>query len=129
MNIMLKLFRNCHYWSSVTCYSQRSSWESFFSILDTTFIGGWSLLTLFRMGIFGVVHGWGRLEPKSCPLPKTCHTYLAVMKHGTVPYLNKIHIWITWHTFWVLLTSALLSPEICKLCYTKKYRYRLLFDT
>ena len=30
-------------------------------------------------------------EAKKAPLPKICHTYPAMMKHGTViPYLNKI---------------------------------------
>ena len=47
-------------------------------------------LTLFRMGFFGAAHGWGR-GGKKPPLPKTCHTYLTMMKLGTViPYLEKI---------------------------------------
>ena len=42
------------------------------------------------MGIFGTAHGWGG-EPKRTPLPKICHTYLTMMKLGTViPYINKI---------------------------------------
>ena len=46
-----------------------------------------NILTLFRMGIFGVAHGWGG----GVPLPKICHTYPTVMKLGTViPYLKKI---------------------------------------
>ena len=41
------------------------------------------------MGLFGAAHGWG--EGKKAPLPKTCHTYLAMIKLGTViPYLKKI---------------------------------------
>ena len=47
---------------------------------------------------------------KKVPLPKICHTYPAMMKLGIViSYLKKIqnHIWITRHTTWVLLTSAL----------------------
>ena len=47
------------------------------------------ILTLFRMGIFGAVHGWGRA--KKAPLPKICHTYPTMMKLGTViPYPNFI---------------------------------------
>ena len=47
-------------------------------------------LTLFKMGLFGVAHGWGQ---KGSHLPKICHIYLAMMKRGTVmPYLKKIQI-------------------------------------
>ena len=43
-------------------------------------------LTLFRMGFFSAVHGWGR--GKKAPLPKICHTYPTMRKLGTViPYL------------------------------------------
>ena len=38
-------------------------------------------VTLFRMGFFGAVHGWG---PKKTPLPKICHTYPTMMKLDTV---------------------------------------------
>ena len=45
-------------------------------------------LTLFRMGLFGTVYGWGA---KRCPHPKICHIYPAIMKLGTVIlYLKKI---------------------------------------
>ena len=49
-----------------------------------------SFLTLFRMGFFGAAHGsWG--VPFWSLLLKICHTYLAMMKLGTVmPYLRKI---------------------------------------
>ena len=41
------------------------------------------------MGLFGAAHGWR--EGKKAPLPKTCHTYPAIIKLGTViPYLKKI---------------------------------------
>ena len=41
------------------------------------------------MGLFGAAHGWG--EGKKAPFPKTCHTYPAMIKLGTViPYLKKI---------------------------------------
>ena len=47
------------------------------------------MLTLFRMDSFGAAHKWG--GAKRLPLPKTCHTYPAMMKLGTViPYLTEI---------------------------------------
>ena len=46
-------------------------------------------LTLFRIGLFGAAHGWG-VRQKG-PLPKICHTYLTMMKPGTViPYIKEI---------------------------------------
>ena len=46
-----------------------------------------TLLTLFRMGIFGAAHGWGGQKVPT----QVCHTYLAMMKLGTViTYLKKI---------------------------------------
>ena len=47
-------------------------------------------LTLYRMGCFGVAHGWG-VEAKRPPVAKICHTYPAMMKLGTViSYPKKI---------------------------------------
>ena len=40
-------------------------------------------LTLFRIGIFRVSHGWGG-GAKRLPLPKICHTYPTMMKPGAV---------------------------------------------
>ena len=46
-------------------------------------------LTQFRMDLFGAAHGWR--GPKRPSLSKICHTYLTLMKLGTViPYLKKI---------------------------------------
>ena len=43
------------------------------------------------MGFFGAAYEWGREGQKVAPLPKICHTYLSMMKLGTViPYLKKI---------------------------------------
>ena len=44
------------------------------------------------MGFFGAAHGWGGWGGATRPsLPKICHTYLTMMKLGTViPYLKKI---------------------------------------
>ena len=45
-------------------------------------------LSLFRMGLFGAVHGWE--GAKKTPLSEICHTYPTKMKYGTViPYLKK----------------------------------------
>ena len=52
------------------------------------------------MGIFGAAHGWWR----EIPLPKICHTYPSMK--NTLPKEDPNNIWITWHTCWVLLTSA-----------------------
>ena len=49
------------------------------------------LLTLFRIGLFGAAHRWGKGK-KIC-LPKICHAYPAMIKLGTViPYLKEIKI-------------------------------------
>ena len=40
------------------------------------------MLTLFRMGLFGVAHRWGC--QKDSPIPKVCVTYPTMMKLGTV---------------------------------------------
>ena len=38
-------------------------------------------LILFRMGLFGAAHGWGR--GKKSPLPKISHTLSTMMKLGS----------------------------------------------
>ena len=77
------------------------------------------LLTLFRMCISGAAYAF------LLPLPKICRTYPTMMKLGTVIlYLKKIQkIYESRDTppeFYCIFT-----PEISKLCYIKKYRYRL----
>ena len=48
-----------------------------------------TFLTLFRLVLFRVAHGWGGGGQKPPP-PKLFHTYPAHMKLGTViPYLKK----------------------------------------
>ena len=50
-------------------------------------------LALFRMDLFGAVHGWGRQKATHSPpvLPKIWHTYPTMMKLGTViPYVKKM---------------------------------------
>ena len=39
-------------------------------------------LTLFRMGLFVVAHGWGQKAPP--PLPEICYTDSAIVKLGTL---------------------------------------------
>ena len=54
------------------------------------------------MGIFGTAHGWE--GTKRHPLLKISHTYLTIMKLGTViPYLEKVY---NINIVIVLLTSA-----------------------
>ena len=49
------------------------------------------LLTLFRMGIFVVAHGWEVGRGQKSLLPKICHIYPAMMKLGTITlYLKKV---------------------------------------
>ena len=46
------------------------------------------ILTLFRMYLFGVFHGWGVKRPS---LPKISHTYPTMTKFGRlIPYIKKI---------------------------------------
>ena len=67
-------------------------------------------LTLFRMGFFRAAYGcWVGGGAERPPSLKFFHTYPTMMKLGTViPYPKKIwkNLWITWHSPWVLLTSA-----------------------
>ena len=78
-----------------------------------------SMLTLFRMGIFGAAHGWGAIK---APLPKICHTYATMMKLGTViPYLKKIQkIYESRDTPLTFADISIFSPEISTFCYIKK---------
>ena len=79
------------------------------------------------MGLFGVAHVGG---PKRPPLLKICHTYPIMIKLVTVvPYLKKIPK--IYKSRDIPLSSAdtsILSPEIIKSSYIKKYRYRMHFD-
>ena len=84
------------------------------------------------MGIFGGVHGWGweggGRQKSHPPLPKMCHTYLAMMKLGSYALPKEDPKNDVTHA----LSSAdisIFSPEISKFCYIKKYRYRLNFST
>ena len=47
------------------------------------------LLTLFRMGIFVVAHGWEVGRGQKSLLPKICHIYPAIMKLGTITLCLK----------------------------------------
>ena len=81
------------------------------------------------MGFFGAAHGWGMA--KKSPLPKICHTYLKMMKLGTViPYPKEIRKYMN-HVTQAFSSAdiSIFSLEIRKFCYIKKYRYRLHFVT
>ena len=72
-------------------------------------------LTLFRIGLFGAAHGWGVLGggQKSPPLKSATHIlqWRNLVKLYLIPDISNF------------------SPEITKICYIKKYRYRLHFGT
>ena len=79
---------------SILVYCIYSIFITFTFIVLFRMNSAWSLatfhLTLFRMGFFRAAHGWGggAFLP---PLLKICHTYLTMIKLGTViPYLRKI---------------------------------------
>ena len=64
------------------------------------------------------------------PVPKICLTYPTMMKLGTViPYLKKIQkIYESHDTSLSSADVSIFLLEISKVCYIKKYRYRLHFD-
>ena len=69
----------------------------------------------------------GEWEQKA-PLHRISHTYPTMMKLGTVlPYIKKIqkNIWITWHTLWVLLTSAFFQWKSANFAISANASYRL----
>ena len=68
------------------------------------------------------------LGAKRSPSLKICHSYPTMTKLGsyTFPKEDPKNISITWHTPWLLLTSANFHR---KFFYIKKYRYRLHFST
>ena len=59
-------------------YLERNIWEQVLPKLKITNL--LIVLTLFRMGLFDAVHGWGR--PKRPPVPEICYTYPTMMKFG-----------------------------------------------
>ena len=75
-----------------------------------------------------------RMEGQKVPPPllrKICHIYLTMMKLATViPYLKKIQkIYESHDTSLSSADVSIFLLEISKVCYIKKYRYRLHFDT
>ena len=76
---------------------------------------------------FGAAYGW---EEKG-PLPKICRTYPTMGKLGIIiPYLKKFQKIYKLRD--IPLGSAgisIFSTEINNLCFIKKYRYRLHFNT
>ena len=73
-----------------------------------------AILTLFRMGFFGLLTNVGRGGSKKAPplwnlshISYNDETWLSYTSPKEVPK----NIWITWHTPWVLLTSAFFHPK------------------
>ena len=88
-------------------------------------------LTLFRMGFFGGMHGWGEREQKG-PTSLKSVTHILQWRNLAQLYLTKNRSKKYVHQVTHLLSSADLnnfSPEISKFCYIKKCMYRLHFDT
>ena len=86
------------------------------------------ILTLFRMGFFGAVQG---LEgDQKGPLPKICHTYPTMMKLGscTLPKEDLKSIWITWHTPWLLLTSAFFYRKLANFAISRNIPFRYIIS-
>ena len=98
-------------------YNFQSRWSFLLHLLFFLFMF-LGQLTLFTMDIFGAAQ-------KGPPLAKICHTYPTMMKLGTImPYIKKIQK--MYESREIPLTF---SPEIRKFFYSKKYRYRLHFNT
>ena len=80
------------------------------------------------MGLFGASQG--KCAKKTLLLPKSCHTYLKMMKLATViPYLKKITKINELRETNLLSDISIFAQKISKFCYINKYRYSLYFDT
>ena len=70
-------------------------------------------------------------EAKNTPFLKNCHIYPTMMKLDKVmPYLKQIQKYKN-HKIHFFSTAdiTIYSAEITNFCYTKKYRYRLHFNS
>ena len=68
---------------------------------------------------------------KRLPLPKICHAYPTMMKHGSYTSPKEDPKKYMNHVTHPLISAdiSIFSLEINKIFYIKKYRYRLYFDT
>ena len=82
-------------------------------------------LTLFRMVFFAAAHGW------RSTLPKICHTYLTVMKLGTViPYLKKTQkIYESRDTPLDLCWNQLFYCKVANFAISEKIAFWCIFET
>ena len=113
--------------SSKLGFRYRLIWDNL-----TYFFLSWdnSKSSLFNPIQDGFFQGFSWMGEAKRPLPKICHTYLTMMKLGTVIlYLNKFQklykshdtpLGFCWHLHFL--------PEISKFCYIRKYRYRFHLD-
>ena len=85
---------------------------------------------LFR-GCSRMVGGKGGKKARRGAGHKICCIYPTMMKFGsyTLAKEGQKNILITWHTPWALLTSAFFHRKSANITISKKYRYRLQFDT
>ena len=88
--------RNNHFWF---CWLGSRKHSVVFSKLTSH----GSFLTLFRMGLFEAAHGWVQ-DQKDLPFQ---NFVIHIWQIYTLPKEDPKNIWITWHTPWILLTSAL----------------------
>ena len=87
-------------------------------------------LTLFRVGLFGLLTNGGGAKSPHFRLSRICHTQPTLMKLGTViPYLKKIQKHIN-HVIHPLSSAdiRIFSPKINNFCCIRKRRYRLHFN-
>ena len=83
-------------------------------------------MALFRMGHFAAAHGWGWWA-KRHPFTKICPTYPTIST--VIPYLELTTE--LKHGIHPLKSAdiSIFSSGIGNICYIKKYRYRLHFNT
>ena len=100
-------------WIAIRAKSYPTLYPKFLNLFikTLTYVANWPtilVLTLFRMGFFGAAHKWGgggkKAPPALKPVTHACnyetwHSYISSKE-------DPKNIWITWHTPWVLLTSA-----------------------
>ena len=121
-----------HQWKITFCLRLYLSFLWKHSLTYAWCVGLQEAGTIFNPIKDGPLQGCSWMGGAKMPtLPKICHTYPTMMKFGTViPHLKKIQkIYKLRDTSFSSADISIFSPEISKLCYIKKYIYRLRFDT
>ena len=114
-------------WSVAQNFYARLAW--LFQCTTTIFMLKVHVLILFRMGFFWAAYGWGGTF-----WPPSLKSVTHILQWWNLAQLyltsgkSQKYIYHVTHPF----SSAdinIFSPEISKICYIKKWRYRLDFDT